>query len=696
MVPASNALGDAGKHSVDGVPDELAAFTTDLTGRAERGLVGELVGREDVINDLIAILACKEANNAVLLGDAGVGKTRIVEGLAKRFLNGAPHPRLPREIRLLNLDLGLLVAGAQYLGQFEDRLRSVLRSLREAAGKYILFIDEIHLLLGLGKTSGAMDAANLMKPALARGELWCIGATTYTEFRLLEADPALRRRFQSVDVPEQSVSEVELILNRLAPVFEGHHGVKFGTGTTATLARLARRYLGESRSPGREIALLDEIGARSFIYEETPTDNVLRMVGPSDVKKAIARRTGIPVDRIGRAAAEAVKDLENRLRARVFGQDHVIQEVAKAIRRASAGLNRSSRPRAVFLFAGPSGVGKTELAKALAEQLYDTPESVIRLDMSEFNSETARTRLIGSDPGFIGYEEGGRLTEAVRRRPYSLVLLDEFEKAHPTVWRLFLQVFDDGRLTDAKGRTVNFSETVIVLTSNVGAQLAAKARELYTSVRSAIEGASDERAARSAVSKVYDDIVRTIPGKSALYYDLLTAEAERALMNNPTEPDDREITRRALLDVQDFPPELFGRIGPPLVFHPLGPESLRRVLEKCVRDLCIRIAANRYFDLPQNRLEQASWLKEVDLKDGGYNVTCGPVGKDALVGIGLPAHWCQDLLERGQDPIFGARALETLFAAEVEVAAADAVLGSAPHDPWLFKLDRPSGPDRKK
>ncbi|TKB65244.1 MAG: ATP-dependent Clp protease ATP-binding subunit, partial [Mesorhizobium sp.] len=418
------------------------------------------------------ILSQKVTNNPILLGDAGVGKTKIVEGLAVRIALGRVHPRLLNK-RLLSLDIGLLVAGTQYRGQFEDRLKSLLRALQHSEGGILMFIDEVHQLLGLGQTSGAMDAANLMKPALARGELRCIGATTYEEFSYFERDAALRRRFQPINVSEPNELDTATIIERIAPSFEAFHAVRYNRECIQSVVTLGRRYLGELHSPAREIGLLDEVGAKASLAAnaEIAGRASLPEVSDDDVRAAISRRTGIPVEKMTAGRQQHLLNLEDLLGARIFGQDFVVRSVARMLRRGMVGLGHPGRPRAVFLFAGPSGVGKTELAKAIAELLYDGPDSIIRFDMSEFSVETSRNRLIGSDPGYVGSEEGGVLTNAVRRRPFSLVLLDEFEKAHPNVWRLFLQVIDEGRLTDGKGRTIKFNEAVIVMTSNAGGAL---------------------------------------------------------------------------------------------------------------------------------------------------------------------------------------------------------------------------------
>jgi len=666
----------------------LEQYTVNLSTQPN---LDEVIGRDAEIDRLVTILGRREANNAVLLGEAGVGKTKIVEGLALRIRRGDVHPRL-RGKEILQLDLGLLVAGAQYLGQFQERLKSVLQALRAASGGYVLFIDEIHQLLGLGRTSGAMDAANLLKPALARGELWCIGATTYAEYRLLESDPALRRRFQPVDVSEPTLEQVGEILSRVAPGYAQHHRVRCGQAMLLALARLARRYLGETRSPAREVGLLDEICSAVAKAHATPTDEIdsnlsWPEVETSHVLQAIADRTGIPVNRVGADRRQALAELEGSLSARVFGQENILHSVIRKLHRSFAGLNRPGRPRAILFFAGPSGVGKTELAKALAESLFDSPAALVRLDMSEYHAETARNRLIGAEAGYVGYEEGGQLTEAVRRRPYSLLLLDEFEKAHPTVWRLFLQLFDEGRLTDARGRTVSFAETVIVLTSNVGAVVTAKAHELCRRLSELSSSEQDPAQLRRRAEEIYDQVVRSVPGMTAAYHDLFSAAGEAVLAGRPFPLNPEVITRRALLAVDDFPPELFGRIGQPLVFRPLGKESLRPVLVKLLGDLCLRLAAPICPQLPERHADQQMWLYSREMDAGGLEVICRPPKTEqAVAAVRLDGEWADSLLERGLDPVFGARALMERFEDDVEAFVAEQLIRSSPDEPRLFDL----------
>ena len=694
----SSLLLPSERASADGAPtpaalasarEMLSQFTVDLTAQAREGKIGETIGRQHEIRQLVKVLARKESNNPILLGEAGVGKTKIVEGLAARIASGEVHPRV-RDKRVLSLDMGLLVAGAQYRGQFEDRLKAILRAMKEAGGDIILFVDEIHQLLGLGKTSGPMDAANLMKPALARGELWCVGATTYDEYRHVESDPALRRRFQPVHVPEQSLEEVEEILRRVRPAYEAHHGVRYSDESLRALGRMARRYIGEVRSPAREVGLLDELGAAlSLSVEETDAAKD-PVVAEEHVAEAISERTGIPVQRMSADRRERALRLEESLGKRVFGQDQVIGSVGRIMRRSLAGLSSPGQPRAVFFFAGPSGVGKTELAKAMADELFDSPDAVVRLDMSEFNAETARNRLIGSDPGFVGYEEGGRLAEAVRRRPYSLVLLDEFEKAHPSVWRLFLQVFDEGRLTDSKGRTINFCETVIVMTSNAGAMLMNRVRQLHRDLDELLadRGGSEAAASlRPAADRLVDLGARAVTGMEALAYQILRDEADRRLSGDEAPPDEQELNRRAILAIPGFPPELFGRIGRALVFNELGTEHLEHIFDHQMLGLCHRVAAERGLDCPPTRAAAVDWLAREDDSEGTVTYACrAPGAPQPVAAIRMSADHRRRCVERGFDPLVGARALRSLIREELESVIAEQILKHDPAGPVGLEL----------
>ena len=565
--------------------ESLEKYGTDFTRLAEEGKLDPVIGRDEEIRRVVRVLSRRTKNNPVIIGEAGVGKTAIVEGLAQRIIRGDIPKNL--ECRLVSLDMGALVAGAKYRGEFEERLKTVLNEVVEAEGKIVLFIDEIHLVLGAGKTDGAMDAANLLKPLLARGQLRCIGATTLSEYRQhVEKDPAFERRFQQVYVSEPSVTDTVSILRGIKGKYEAHHGVRVTDGAIVAAAQLSNRYISHRKLPDKAIDLIDEACAnqrvqldsqpekidnlerqklqlevektalakegdeasqkRLWLVEEELANideeldvlktryqmeksgvdemqkikqeiemtniaidecerrynlprlaelkyNVLpklekqlaecmerssgegegetmlsEVVTGEQIAEVVARWTGIPVSKLAKGEKERLLGLGNELHKRVVGQDEAVTAVAEAILRSRAGLGQPNKPMGSFLFLGPTGVGKTELAKALAENLFDSEKHIVRIDMSEYMEKHSVARLIGAPPGYIGHGDGGQLTEAVRRRPYAVVLFDEVEKAHPEVWNLLLQVLDDGRLTDSQGRTVDFSNTVIIMTSNLG------------------------------------------------------------------------------------------------------------------------------------------------------------------------------------------------------------------------------------
>jgi len=457
-------LRTSGKTAEDENVDVLFKFTEDLTRMAKEGKLLPVIGREKEIHRAIQILGRKFKNNPVLIGDPGVGKTAIVEGLAQKIVKGEV-PSFLKNKKLLKLDMGRIIAGTKFRGEFEERMKKLIDALKKNSSQYILFIDELHTVVGAGAAEGAVDAANLLKPELARGEMQVIGATTINEYRkYVEKDKALARRFQPVLIGEPSVEETIEILKGIRKEFEKHHGVTITDEALVAAAKLGARYITDRFLPDKAIDLIDEAAAAKRLSEDQ------KLVDENDIAKVVEQWTGIPVSRMMESEREKLVNLEQLLHRRVIDQEDAVSTIARTIRKARAGLKDPKRPSGVFLFLGPTGVGKTELAKALAEVLFGTEDALIRIDMSEYTEKHSVSRLIGAPPGYVGYEEGGQLTEAVRRRPYSVILLDEIEKAHPEVFNVLLQVFDDGRLTDGKGNTVDFRNTIIIMTSNIASQ----------------------------------------------------------------------------------------------------------------------------------------------------------------------------------------------------------------------------------
>ena len=525
----------------------LDKYSRDLSQLAKDGRLDPVIGRDSEILRVIQVLSRRTKNNPVLIGEAGVGKTAIVEGLAQKIVaSDVPENLLNKKV--VSLDLGAMIAGSRFRGEFEERLKAAMEEIQRAQGEIILFIDELHTVVGAGSAQGAMDASNMLKPALARGELQCVGATTLDEFRqYIERDSALERRFAPVFVDEPSVEDTIEMLRGLRGRYEDHHLVKYSDEALVAAARLSYRYVTDRRLPDKAIDLIDEAAAKLRVALHTlpPDLKELKMqvdklaadeeeahtvrdyeraarhrsdrlrldsefqeardkwrlenkldeyVEESDIAEVVASWTGIPVNQMMETEAIKLLNMEERLHERIVGQDQAIVALADAIRRSRSGLSDPNRPIGSFIFLGSSGVGKTELAKALAEFLFDDEDALVRIDMSEFREQHTVSRLFGAPPGYIGYEQGGQLTEQVRRRPYSVVLFDEIEKAHPDVWNTLLQLLDDGRLTDGQGRVVNFRNTVVVMTSNVGTSFVQRSGALgFAGVRDSAEEAQHKR-----------------------------------------------------------------------------------------------------------------------------------------------------------------------------------------------------------
>jgi len=460
----------------------LAQYGRNLSQEVKNGKIDPVIGREPEIERVVQILGRRTKSNPILLGAPGVGKTAIAEGLAQRIHSG-DIPELLQDKQVIALDMGSLLAGTRFRGDFEERLKGVVEEVRKS-GSIILFIDEIHTLVGAGSMGGAMDASNLLKPALARGELQCLGATTLDEYKQhIERDAALERRFQPVMVGEPTKEQAIEILRGLKATYEDFHQVKYDQKAIEAAVHLSSRYINDRFLPDKAIDLLDEAGSRTHlryslqskspaeVSEESPLINpesLIPVVDAEEIAQIVAAWTGIPVTQLTETESESLLNLESQLHERIIGQQEAVNAVSRAIRRARVNLKNPNRPIASFIFAGPTGVGKTELTKALAKLLFGSESSMIRLDMSEFMESHTVSKLIGAPPGYIGYNEGGQLTEAVRRRPYTVVLFDEIEKAHPDVFNVMLQLLDEGFLTDASGRKINFKNTIIIMTSNIG------------------------------------------------------------------------------------------------------------------------------------------------------------------------------------------------------------------------------------
>ncbi|MBO4625464.1 MAG: ATP-dependent Clp protease ATP-binding subunit [Bacteroidales bacterium] len=511
---------------------DIEEFAYDLTLAAREGKLDPVVGRDSEISRVIEILGRRKKNNPMLIGEPGVGKSAIVEGIAQKIAHGDMSAALAKK-RILSLDIASVVAGTKYRGDFEKRLKTIIKEASENPD-LILFIDEFHTIVGAGGASGSLDAANMLKPALARGEFQCIGATTLDEFtKIVEKDGALDRRFQKIVVEPTGVQQSIEILRQLRPKYEEFHGLKYSDEAVEAAVRLTDRYITDKSLPDKAIDAFDEAG--SMVRLSTGKKN--NEVSAEDIATVVSKMTGIPVNKVAESEGNRIVKMRTRLKGRIIGQDEAIETVVRAIQRNRAGLKDPNRPIGTFLFFGPTGVGKTQLARSLAEYLFDSEENLIRIDMSEYMEKFSVSRLIGAPPGYVGYEEGGQLSERVRRKPYAVVLLDEIEKAHPDIFNLLLQVMDEGRLTDSNGRTVDFKNTIVIMTSNVGSR---EVQDYGSGIGFATAGKKVEVDRRSVVEKA---------------------------------------VRKA------FPPEFINRVDEQVYFNSLSRETLEEIIDIELKDL---------------------------------------------------------------------------------------------------------------
>lgn len=613
----------------------LDSLARDLTVVAREGSLDPVIGRGKEIQRVIEVLSRRTKNNPVLIGEPGVGKTAIAEGLAQQIVNNEV-PEILRDKRVMTLDMGTVVAGTKYRGEFEDRLKKVMDEIRQA-GNIILFIDELHTLIGAGGAEGAIDASNILKPSLARGELQCIGATTLDEYRkYIEKDAALERRFQPIQVDEPTLEESIQILKGLRDRYEAHHRVSISDEAIEQAVKLSDRYISDRFLPDKAIDLIDEAGSKVRLRSFTTPPNLKELeqklesvrnekdasvqsqefekaaslrdteqrlreeledtkkiwkeqqgkensaVTVEDIAMVVSSWTGVPVSKLAQEETERLLNMEEILHSRVIGQEEAVKAVAKAVRRARAGLKDPKRPIGSFIFLGPTGVGKTELARALAESIFGDEDAMIRIDMSEYMEKHSTSRLVGSPPGYVGYEEGGQLTEKVRRKPYSVVLLDEIEKAHPDVFNILLQVLEDGRLTDSKGRTVDFRNTILIMTSNVGADTLKRSKHLGFTVEAEGQDYKDmkgkvmaemKRAFRPEFLNRIDEIIVFHSLEKPHLAEIVKLMADQLTKRLKEQEIDLELTKEAIDKIAEegFDPEY-------------GARPIRRAIQKHIED----------------------------------------------------------------------------------------------------------------